>query len=729
MSEATKARASFYDECWGQDVVPPYLDALLPIFERLGIRPGAKVLDIGCGNGALGEFLMRTYQCQMYGTEISPVALQAAAARGYIVEPAEPDPSSSSRRPFPDVQFEVVVLSALLEHVFDPAALLAQAYAALKDGGYIVVLTPNVTWFLNRILFALNIWEHPLLGGTAGHIRYLNQPMLESLLGEAGFQELDWSYSPMAVLPPGQDLFVRNHRVPFLPRLVGKRAQRWPSLFAENFIVLGRKPIATTDVTQWAQLQQLERIDGLKVLHIVATASGANWMFDILRGLRMRGYDVAALISGTSGDLAPKLERAGIPYYVGDLDVLSALDLIGIMRKTLKLARFLREHRFDIVHYHLFASVILGRAAAWLADVPLRFSMITGPFYLEAPAPREIDRRTVWMDTKVIASCEHTRQLYLQLGIPKRRIARIYYGADVSRFDPAAADAQKLRRECGIPAEEPIVGMVAYFYAPLPRGPWTPPHLQGRAVKGHEFLLQAAQIVLRRKPNVKFLLVGKGWDAVGEQYEKDLKELVKQMGLDKAVIFTGPRSDIPDVLASFDVSVQCSLSENLGGTIESLLMARPTVATAVGGMVDSVRHGQTGLLVPPYDPQRLAEAILELLDDPEKARRLGQNGRQLMLREFSLARAVDDIDQLYQSSAQSILKRNKRTSLTLSTHYYRTLWSLVHLLILPLYLIVFLLVRDVPRGICFSIRRTVGIIRRVLVNQKSPNQSATPMFY
>lgn len=676
----TRSDASFYDEYWKQDFVPPYLDSLLPAFARLGILPETKVLDIGCGNGALGELLMRTYHCQMYGTDVSPVALQAAAARGYSVELVDP---GSSRRPFPDLQFDVVVLSAVLEHVFDPKALLAQAYAALKDGGWVVVLTPNITWFLNRILFALDIWEHPLLGGTEGHIRYLNKRMLESLLIEVGFRELDWSFSPMAVLPAGQDLFVRNRRVPLLRYLVGKRARRWVSLLAENFIVLGRKPITRIDPTQWAHLESPDRVRGLKVLHIAATASGANWMFEILCGLRARGYDVAALISSAHGELAGKLERAGIPYYVGDLDVFSALDLRGIARKVLKLARFLREHRFDIVHYHLFTSVILGRVAAWIADVPLRFSMITGPYYLEAPAPRAIDYRTLWMDTKVIASCEYTRQLYHKMGVPNRKIELIYYGADERRFDPESADPQKIRRELGIPAGDPLVGMVAYFYAPLPHGPWTPPHLQGRAIKGHETLLQAAPIVLKENPKVKFLLVGKGWETVGEQYEKDLKAVVKQMGLDKAVLFTGQRLDIPDVLASFDVSVQCALSENLGGTIESLLMARPTVATAVGGMVDTVRPEQTGVLVPPDAPQELAEAILSLLRNPERARRLGQNGRQLMLREFTLGKTVDDIDRLYQREAQRILKG--RTKSRPQAYHYRIHRSVVRLTILALW--------------------------------------------
>jgi len=156
---------------------------------------------------------------------------------------------------------------------------------------------------------------------------------------------------------------------------------------------------------------------------------------------------------------------------------------------------------------------------------------------------------------------------------------------------------------------------------------------------------------------VKFLLVGTGWEEAGKKYEAELKQLARVMGLDGYVIFTGFRCDIPDVLAGLDVAVQCSLSENLGGTIESLLMARPTVVTAVGGMVDAVRNGETGLLVPPDDAEGLAQAILDLLSDKDKARRLALRGREWALERFTLAKTVSDIDKLYQDIVGVVLEK------------------------------------------------------------------------
>jgi glycosyltransferase involved in cell wall biosynthesis len=116
-------------------------------------------------------------------------------------------------------------------------------------------------------------------------------------------------------------------------------------------------------------------------------------------------------------------------------------------------------------------------------------------------------------------------------------------------------------------------------------------------------------------------------------------------GYEVAAILSGDRgvgfrSDVPSILRALDVSVQPSLSENLGGTIESLLMQCPTVATRVGGMTDSVLNERTGLLANPSDPGSLAEAIVKLLRDPVAARKYGAAGRELMLEKFTLSQTA-----------------------------------------------------------------------------------------
>jgi hypothetical protein len=234
------------------------------------------------------------------------------------------------------------------------------------------------------------------------------------------------------------------------------------------------------------------------------------------------------------------------------------------------------------------------------------------------------------------------------MGVPQERTAVIYYGPDEGTFDPSMTIPADLRGELGWAPDTPLIGMVAYFYTRLPQSRWIPRFLHGRSIKSQEDLIRAAPLVLQEFPQAKFLLIGSGWEDGGREYRTRLQELVAELGLERDVIFTGFRTDVPAVLRSIDVAVQCSLSENLGGTIESLLMQCPTVATRVGGMTDSVLDRETGFLVNPADPKSLADGVLQALRDPESARRFAVSGRERMLAGFTLRHTVDDLDALYQ---------------------------------------------------------------------------------
>lgn len=385
----------------------------------------------------------------------------------------------------------------------------------------------------------------------------------------------------------------------------------------------------------------------LRILHVVGTANGAAWVHEQVRDLRGRGHDTAVLIGGADGTLAPRLTADGIPFEVAELDVFAGGTPLAAARHVLAVARLFRRLRPDVVQYHVFGSIILGRLAAWLADVPVRVSMIPGPYYLEAPGLGQLDVLTAPLDTKVIASCEYTRTLYERHGVPRAHVDLIYYGQDPARLDPARVEPGRVRGELGIDAARPVVGIVAYFYAPAPDGPFSPPHLVDRGIKGHDVLLHAVPLVLDEIPDAMFLLVGGGWGPEGEAYQRRLEALAADLRIAHAVRFTGPRSDIPDTLAAFDVSVQCSLNENLGGSIESLLMARPLVASAVGGLVDAVIHERTGLLVPPDNAPALAHAIVRLLRDRPFAERLAAEGRRHALSVLTLDTTIDDLEALY----------------------------------------------------------------------------------
>jgi glycosyltransferase involved in cell wall biosynthesis len=339
---------------------------------------------------------------------------------------------------------------------------------------------------------------------------------------------------------------------------------------------------------------------------------------------------------------------------------------------VLKLARFFRRERFDVVQHHIFISMRIARPAAWLADVPVRLSMIAGPFHLQARTSRWIERLTYWMDTKLIPSCQASLELCHEMGISEEYLAPVvYYSPDERNFDPTKVLPTDIRGQFGWSPDTPLVCMVAFFYPRLSSGSWVPDEVKGRGIKGHGDLVRAAPIILQEFPNTKFLLVGSGWGKAGEKYRDEIKDLVERKELKSSIVFLGFREDANRILRSADVAVQASLNENLGGSLEALLMECPTVATRVGGLIDSVRDGETGVLVNASDPKDLARGIIELLRDREKANALGKAGRRLMLNQFTLQHTVKDLDSIYRRASED--RARKRRSYNLFVSAWRLL--------------------------------------------------------
>jgi glycosyltransferase involved in cell wall biosynthesis len=397
----------------------------------------------------------------------------------------------------------------------------------------------------------------------------------------------------------------------------------------------------------------------LRVAQIVGTGDGARWIADICEGLRSRGYDACAIVSAPDGSLVDRLTSLGIPVHSTRLDprlrlgtpLRLAASAFFLLVLGIRLAWLLRRERIDVAQSHIWWSILVGRVGSWIARTPIRLSHVPGPYHLESSTLRRIDLMTQWMDHRLIAGSQFIDSAYASAGVPEQRRRCIHYGADPARFDPTVTDRSSFRRDLGIEADAPLVGQVAFFYGRV-QSRFGPPHLRGRGIKGQEDFIDAARLVLDEVPSARFVLVGGGWGVEGEEEKRAVEGRAAALGLGQAVLFTGTRSDIPQVLSALDVSVQCSHSENLGGTIESLLMEVPTIATRVGGMPESVRHEETGLLVPPRDPEALAEAILQMLRAPEWAKELARAGRKLMLERFTIQRTVADLDALYSELAR-----------------------------------------------------------------------------
>jgi glycosyltransferase involved in cell wall biosynthesis len=175
------------------------------------------------------------------------------------------------------------------------------------------------------------------------------------------------------------------------------------------------------------------------------------------------------------------------------------------------------------------------------------------------------------------------------------------------------------------------------------------------AVKGLPFFLSAAQQVLADGREVEFLVAGAGPE------EANLRRLARELGIAHKVTFVPYLLDFAESLAAMDIFCLSSLQQGLGTVmLEAMALGRPVIATGVGGVYSVVRDGQTGLMIPPSNSGELARRMRELLDDPVRARAIGEAARQFVTEEFSVERMVAQTAELYRhllsSSAPPVMQ-------------------------------------------------------------------------
>ncbi len=229
----------------------------------------------------------------------------------------------------------------------------------------------------------------------------------------------------------------------------------------------------------------------------------------------------------------------------------------------------------------------------------------------------------------VICVSEGVRETFVRVGVPPQKLHVVRNGI---RARTSSASSAAVKERLGLDPSTRIVLTIGRLID----------------VKGYPYLLEAVAAVVKHEPNVCFLWVGEG------PLETELRERVEALGLDDWVCFTGPRSDVPDLLATADLLVMPSLVEGLPlGALEAMAAGLPIVGTRVCGTSEVIRDGVTGRLVPPgdlvetSDAADLAAAILEPLENPQVAREWGTNARSMFEQEFTAERMARETADVY----------------------------------------------------------------------------------
>jgi len=359
----------------------------------------------------------------------------------------------------------------------------------------------------------------------------------------------------------------------------------------------------------------------------VATVLGLREKFGVAVGL------ISGPTAGPEGSLEP--EFAGTPGILARVSELVRpvhpwKDWMALRRLT----EIFRQTRPDIVHTHSGKAGILGRLAAKRAAVPLVLHTIHGPSFGDFQnafsnfAFRAAEMHAAGATTHFVVVADAMKAQYLAAGIGRpEQYTKIFSGFPLEPF-LAVKNNPALRARFGLQPGDFVVGKIARLFK----------------LKGHDDLFAVAPELVRRCPQIKFLIVGDG------EWRGRFEILAKSLGLERHFIFTGlvPPAEMPPLVGIMDALVHLSLREGLPRALpQALAAAKPVVAYDCDGASEVCLDSRTGFLVQPGDLAGLKNRVLQLANDPGLCKKLGQAGTDFVCENFAVEKMVDAIYNLY----------------------------------------------------------------------------------
>jgi len=326
------------------------------------------------------------------------------------------------------------------------------------------------------------------------------------------------------------------------------------------------------------------------------------------------------------GSLRAEADQLGIGE-IHEYALNSFYDL-NFVRQLRRLGHFIREKEIDVVHTHCFYTNIFGMTGAFLAGVHARVTSKGETDGFRTPMQKRAERVAFRVSHRVIANCLVVQNQLIREGVSPSKIIQHYNGLDLERLKVRAG----LRRDdalaaFGLPSERRYMSIVANLRNP---------------VKDHPMFLRVAARVRASVPDAGFVIAGEG------ELMESLRELAVQLGIQNDVFFVGRCDNVADLLFASDVGVLSSKAEGFANAIlEYMSAGLPVVATDVGGAREAIAEGETGYTVASGDDEKMAEHIIELLDEPKRAREMGERGKLIAAEKFSCDRHLQNTLELY----------------------------------------------------------------------------------
>lgn len=383
----------------------------------------------------------------------------------------------------------------------------------------------------------------------------------------------------------------------------------------------------------------------IKICYITSVEITVRFiLFNILKFLKNQGYDISVVCS--PGSWIKNIEQHGMK--VKNITMKRKISPISDLIALCKLFFYFRKEKFQIVHTHTLKPEFLAQIAAKLAGVPIIVNTIHGFDFGEQSS--FLKRRSIIFLERIAAKCSDAifavSRLIIKTAI-KEKICKPnlikYWGGsvDIRRFNPQRFSQDfilKKKKHLGINPHSKVIGIVARLVEE----------------KGYLELFKSLKNILNEFPETILLAVGPE-----EPQKRDAvnSKTIRRYNIEKNALFLGERTDVDEIYPLMDIFVLPTHREGIGASIlEASAMEKPVITSNTGGCPEAVDDGETGILIPVKNVEKLTEAILYLFNNPEKAMKMGQNGRKKILREFDEKLVFNRIATEYQRLIKEKLK-------------------------------------------------------------------------
>ncbi|MGB9735985.1 MAG: glycosyltransferase [bacterium] len=377
-------------------------------------------------------------------------------------------------------------------------------------------------------------------------------------------------------------------------------------------------------------MEQTNNTKKIKILYLTTSSKiggSEQVILAIMENINRDQFDIEVCTLGPRGALHEELDKLKVKNY--SLDIVKK-NWMHIPIGFYKLYKLLKKENYEILNTWLFHASVAGIFINKFVKIPCvvesrQYADLMYKYNLKIR--QTLDRIASHEVDHIIACSDGVKKVLMNYErVEPWKITVIYNGTEINKFKPRNIEQRQQIKEKLKVGDKIVLTFTAHL----------------RPAKGHQYLLEAISKIKNQYPNIVLFLIGDGI------LMNELTTITKQLDIENNVRFWGYRADIPNFLSATDIYVHPSVEEGFGiAIIEAMAAGLPVIATNVGGIPEIITNGVNGILVPPENPQALADAIVELIEHPDRRKILSEKARQYVELTFNNQTMTKEYAEIY----------------------------------------------------------------------------------